>query len=1053
MDKKITIPAGIALMVVLAVAGMLAIFSYTAATPVEAAVSEVSADDQTANAAAGILTVTLTTDETIAARTAIAVTLPTGFSAAVGTATVAIGNTNQTPVVTTVDVGVVSFDTVAVITVAAATPVVFTIAITQVTPPIYAGDYSGLAVNGVAGDDVTVVAAVVLTFVTVTTPGEAGILRDVTVGFTPNRNLNADVIVGFPMGTGFEGDYTAAGLGVIVGVTAVAGTVDADANTITIPVTASANGAVAIVISDVRAPGDGDYEVFVGVPGAALEVFDYAVAAYDYEVVFDTVPDKPNKNDEVIIKFDAPGGGIAAGSFITIVLHEDFQVPDDIDESLVTIDGNVMATPIGGSAIPVADANPANVVVDDDAVFDPSDNDTADWLIQIEVGDMAVGDAFPGEQGIAAETEVTVTIAKAAGIKAPLEADPDDGYQVSLSLEEKPGLADLIDTTYQTTSRLITLSSPDGSRGDAIVATAKGWGGKNIDFWLDANADGVRQASEKGLCSQRPILEGNIAECEFDLDSNFVSGHGDPTNANSYCDGSRNPSGQTVRDCNLINARDSDGKTSAVDGEDDVIELEASVSANPAEGNPGDSVTVQVRDFPNAGTAVSNITIGGVDACGETEPACGENLNSRGDADVDIQIPNVDSGLRQLIVYVGTEDEDTTIDVGGGSIIATPATVIPNQDVALVGNGFGTGSDTRITDITLGSDTILDWPMANTNPTTNLSKLDADDLRVDSGGSWSLSIIIPVTQDTADAGFDGSSRTLTVTDSDGRSGETELAFAQRTVSVSPDVGRRGSTISISGQNFPGLNSDGERNIDVDISYDGEGEESVEPDVNGRWQTSIEVPRLATIPSNNLVKVEFGVGFTEIETYGHRVPSSFISLSPVSGPEGSMVTINGEGFGRFESMDELTISGNDVTVVPNPSTDRNGDVSFSFLVPGLDAGTQTVVLDIDGVTASVGFAVTEASGVVGAVTSDVEVALEPLLTEGTLDRVFYFNNATKEWQWHIVDPDFAATNNLDDIVSGAPLWVLVTEDTSAVLNSRTVDFTCAGDDCWNLVTFP
>ena len=336
MDKKITIPAGIALMVVLAVAGMLAIFSYTAATPVEAAVSEVSADDQTANAAAGILTVTLTTDETIAALTAIAVTLPTGFSAAVGTATVTIGNTIQAPVVTTVDVGVVSFDTDDVITVAAATPVVFTIAITQVTPPIYAGDYSGLAVNGVAGDDVTVVAAVVLTFVTVTTPGEAGTLRDVTVGFTADITFltATDVIVGFPMGTGFEGDYTAAGSGVTVGSTAVVGTVDAGAGTITIPVTPVQDTAVAIVISDVRAPGDGDYEVFVGVPGAALEVFDYAVAAYDYDVDFDTVPNKPNKNDEVIIKFDAPGGGIAAGSFITIILHEDFQVPDDIDESL-----------------------------------------------------------------------------------------------------------------------------------------------------------------------------------------------------------------------------------------------------------------------------------------------------------------------------------------------------------------------------------------------------------------------------------------------------------------------------------------------------------------------------------------------------------------------------------------------------------------------------------------------------------------------------------------------------------------------------------------------
>ena len=197
------------------------------------------------------------------------------------------------------------------------------------------------------------------------------------------------------------------------------------------------------------------------------------------------------------------------------------------------------------------------------------------------------------------------------------------------------------------------------------------------------------------------------------------------------------------------------------------------------------------------------------------------------------------------------------------------------------------------------------------------------------------------------------------------------------------------------------------------------------------------------------------GTDEIRTFRHRVPPAVISLTPASGPEGSMVTLTGSGFNRFQSMDDngLEVGSIGVGVSPNPSTDRGGNVSFSFQIPGVDSGIQNVSVSIGETTASVGFNVTEASGVVGAVTSDVAVALEPLLTEGTLDRVFYFNNATKEWQWHIVDPDFAATNNLDDVVSGAPLWVLVTEDTSAILNNRTVDFTCAGGDCWNLVTFP
>ena len=151
MDKKITIPAGIALMVVLAVAGMLAIFSY-AASPIEAAVSGISADAADANTGTGTLTVTLTADETIAASTNVAVTLPADFTAANTTdgAVVTVGGTSQPAEDTTVANGVVSFATNRDITVAAGTPVVlveFTIAIAGVTAPEFPGSYEGLALS------------------------------------------------------------------------------------------------------------------------------------------------------------------------------------------------------------------------------------------------------------------------------------------------------------------------------------------------------------------------------------------------------------------------------------------------------------------------------------------------------------------------------------------------------------------------------------------------------------------------------------------------------------------------------------------------------------------------------------------------------------------------------------------------------------------------------------------------------------------------------------------------------------------------------------------
>ena len=79
MDKKITIPAGIALMVVLAVAGMLAIFSYTAATPVQAVASNIVVTGPDNATETGNVTVMFTTNADIALNDSIVIGLP-GFT-------------------------------------------------------------------------------------------------------------------------------------------------------------------------------------------------------------------------------------------------------------------------------------------------------------------------------------------------------------------------------------------------------------------------------------------------------------------------------------------------------------------------------------------------------------------------------------------------------------------------------------------------------------------------------------------------------------------------------------------------------------------------------------------------------------------------------------------------------------------------------------------------------------------------------------------------------------------------------------------------------------
>ena len=188
-----------------------------------------------------------------------------------------------------------------------------------------------------------------------------------------------------------------------------------------------------------------------------------------------------------------------------------------------------------------------------------------------------------------------------------------------------------------------------------------------------------------------------------------------------------------------------------------------------------------------------------------------------------------------------------------------------------------------------------------------------------------------------------------------------------------------------------------------------------------------------------------------------VPRATITLSKLSGPAGSEVELTAFGFKRFTPVKTMEVGNIDVTPSPKPATDNLGAVTFTFRIPGTDTGVQTVELDIGGTTASVGFTVTDASGVTGVVTPIAD-ALEPLFTDDTLDRAFFFNNVNKEWDFFINDADFLSANTLNEVASGHPLWIKVKGDTSVELNGTVFDLTCVNfdtpeEDCWSLIVFP
>jgi hypothetical protein len=775
-------------------------------------------------------------------------------------------------------------------------------------------------------------------------------------------------------------------------------------------------------------------------------------------------PEDPGAGARYTFKFrtdDTLANGV---DDIVILWDSEFGVPLTIDRSHFSISADTVTN--GGSAN--ESVAPINVTVE--LVGTEGDEPQ----ITITVGDMDTSDGTGGN-GIAATADVTLVIRQSAGITNPTEEGSD---KVKLSTSQD---STEINTTDEDslvaaagngmyTPAIIDFNSLGEGRGGEVTAVAKGFeGGTGLTFWRDIDADGVRDATEIDLCTIT-VASSDIGTCDFTIENPpFTAGTGtDCTGAFS----SNVLTAASISACNFINAIDGDvtPRTSTIRNQADldrqIMELKPSVSASPDEGNPGDTLTIQLKDF--VAGALTGITIGGasITTNADGDLITTETVPASGELSFTIKIPNgIPTGKLKMEIN-GASSEDLKITVGSASLTPTPSSVVPNQRVSIIGSGFtdggaatinypGTSAASDGSVVTIGGETI------------HYSKInDGASISIDDGGSFSASIDLPVTSSTTDGGI----RELKIKDSAGRVGKINLTFLDPSITISPEEGQVSSNVTVTGKNFAAKNNDG-NSISITVSYDagtagGTNTATATPNSSGEWSVTVQVPSDAPIPSTNTVKASYGLftantastsaSIDAITTVTHKVPKASITVDKLSGGPGTTVSVSATGFKRFTPVTTLKVGTVEVTPSPKPATDVDGKASFTFVIPGSDTGVQTIELDVGGTTASVGFTVTDESGVTGVVTA-IKDALAPLFADDSLDRAFFFNNVTKEWSFHINDAAFSDANDLEEISAGQAYWIKVTKDKSVELNGKTVDLTCVNagtpeQDCWNQIVY-
>ena len=449
------------------------------------------------------------------------------------------------------------------------------------------------------------------------------------------------------------------------------------------------------------------------------------------------------------------------------------------------------------------------------------------------------------------------------------------------------------------------------------------------------------------------------------------------------------------KDANEIIAVDADGNLQDVSGK---FTIKPEITLDPTETEVSKDVEVELSDWTASGTPA--VTIGGDPVTATAVPGKKNTYK--------FNVPSsIKRGTQTVKVTVGKGDSmesaTASLTIGVLSLTVSPDMAVPGQTITIQGTGFV--KDDVITEVTVDG--------------IATAVLETGGVKVDTNKSFIATAKVP-SPSTNKLG-DGT-KTVSVTttkDGSGRVAEGKIEVPKASIKLSPEVSRRGTTVTVTGSGFPASSL-----VQVAYKEGGSAIAAATTDATGEISIDFVVPGSAGIGSKSTVEAK-SISDTYAQrkaTATHETPGAMIELSATELQAGDELTVTGMNFPALQGVSQVSIGTVQVLRTPYPITTSDGDFTATVTVPGIDVGNYTLKVTAGNQVITKTVTIVPTAVVVSTDPADV---FATLIEAEVLDRVFHYDNATQKWTLYDPDPAFAEFNDLTSVSSGDIVWVKLT----------------------------
>lgn len=435
----------------------------------------------------------------------------------------------------------------------------------------------------------------------------------------------------------------------------------------------------------------------------------------------------------------------------------------------------------------------------------------------------------------------------------------------------------------------------------------------------------------------------------------------------------------------------------------DTFTVTPTMTLTPNSGLPGDEVTLTGSGWPVAPATVT------VTFAGASPATVSTDANGQINAAYTIPVAAT-AGVKTVTGTSGSVTATTTFTVIGRQLSLTPTSGPKGISVLVTGTNMTPGKKILAGLLTFAG---AGWNTA--------------DINIDSAGTiFPTTLVVPT-------GAALGANTVQATDEGGLIAYGTFTVSKPTIVLNPTSGSINSSFTITGAGWlPGTTSGS--TVQLTFSYTntsgGAGSTALTtiPDGSGNIAAAITVPADAKAGTAMVSAADSKTNSATSATF--TVPGAVIAVNPAQGPVGTSVTVTGSGFAAYTA---ITVKIGNYQFLTQPLSDVFGTFTYTFTVPGVAPGSQSITASDTMNTASAYFVVSTAGATVQSQTAGIA---------SYLVRIWGYSGGT----WYMYDPTDAAGSNLATLTSGAGYWINVNAACTLIFGGYSYPLSSG----WNLI---